>query len=107
GGIGFISSSWGTLWIAKAVLASAHLQIEATLNVVNPIAVGLEIPDDRETPLARTWNRPDEQRTSECQYRAHCAVSPGHLLPAGDLAISVIALGKEILGRLYLLRPTL
>ncbi|PYI78917.1 MAG: hypothetical protein DMF05_11155 [Verrucomicrobia bacterium] len=42
GGIGFISSSWGSLWIAKAVLASSLLQIEATLHVVNPIAVGLE-----------------------------------------------------------------
>jgi len=40
--IGFIRSSWGSLWIAKAVLASSLLQIEATLHVINPVALGLE-----------------------------------------------------------------
>jgi hypothetical protein len=38
----FHKVSWGCLWIAKAVLASSPVQIEGTLHVVNPIAVGLE-----------------------------------------------------------------
>jgi hypothetical protein len=63
----------------------------------------IRIRGDRETRLAKGMNRPDEERTSECQFRAHCAASLERLSLAVDFATSVVALGKGILGKPYLL----
>src|SRR6266478_4733814 len=72
-----------------------------------PCSRWTRIAGDHETRLARSWDRLDEQRTSECQFRAHCAASPECLSPAADFATSLIALGKGMLGRPYLLSSTL
>src|SRR5678815_892096 len=61
----------------------------------------IQIWGDHETRLARGRNRPDEQRTSECQCREHCAASLERLSLAAGFATSAVALGKGILGRPY------
>jgi hypothetical protein len=68
---------------------------------------GIQTGDDRETQLAKHRNRPDEQRTSEYQCREHCAASLERLSLAANFATSLVALGKGILGKPYLLAPTL
>src|SRR5512133_1197234 len=67
---------------------------------------GIQTAGDRETQLAKHRNRPDEQRTSECQCREHCAASLERLSLAVNFATSLVALGKGILERPYLLAPT-
>src|SRR6266566_1664352 len=72
-----------------------------------PCSLGIRIAGSRETRLAMRRNHPDEQRTTEFQSRAHCAVSLEHLSPAADSATFVAALGKESLGRPYSFPSTL
>src|SRR6476659_4618309 len=58
------------------------------------------MPADRETRLARHWDRLDEPRTSGSQFRGCCAANPECLWPAAVFAFFLAALDTQILGRL-------
>src|SRR5215208_2184669 len=64
------------------------------------------MPADRETRLARRWDRLDQPRTSGSRFRGRCAADPQCCWPAEAFAVSLAALGRQILEKLCLLAST-
>src|SRR5215475_10945705 len=66
----------------------------------------IRMPAGRETRLARRWDRLNGPRTSEFQFPGRCAANPECLWPVAAFAVFPAALGRQILGKPYLLVST-